>query len=842
MLDGSSHHQILNFKDKNKNNIDDGDFSPVLEKPEEYGSQSNEEQKIFSGIKNEENNKAQLKDSVISKILLNLDSKENNKNKTQIIKPKASLAKQIPKPKKSLKGLPSEKNIFNIINKKLFPSKKTSFNLTKKNSNISFNLINSPKKSFNANRSILKNKRRTIVVSTKKRSSQVLDNINSQQNIEDMSGFRRALNSKKKTYKERPNFKVDRNSNVTETFETNQKLTKPKTKQTGISLDFSRASDDFRFSSLIKKNKIKLVKGTVLKNDKSNQEKKTTFIQRVLNDPNIKKKEDLLTIIKKYSFIQSMASLISIVLSIVDIELYNKFSYDYILDKKIDYDKYYEIGKREINSKENLIRAMNGVCSFICLLMTISIFYSKYNFYKKENRKILRRKKKNSFIHEFQTNKTNATKINYKGQISKLVIRSLFNFIFNPPKVNYIFYSYSNNILCIYPINSLFFLLSLIKLYNIFRCIFYFIPVTSTVGKTICQKYKVKMDVKFMFRTLLSKYQLSFPFIIIILLSIFISILLRSIELFSMDISFETINSKKLNNIDLINNDFNIYETLWIFLAFLIRNPRGYLNPKTPFGKILLFITFLISHLFLCMIYYKFNQIMELDRSSYKAYTKLEKLFLPENKENKASDLILSFILLKKYYLKYNTEEIEKKIGNNDKENFDKKKRKSIFFDRFNKEREKNILALRKKKLIFLRIKFFFYLKFSTDINNYKDSYKISRKQPTNVSSLFQNLEDKSDNNLESINAKLSSIDSIETIFERLKTNDNILLIKITKLNRHDNSLMKYLSNIHNYQYKNFSTTKKKGKTEILKNSLLKKSRTKIVNFKSCKAIMDNFE
>ena len=134
MLEGSSHH-IFNLKEINKKRISNYDvenFSPVIEKLEEYVSQSNEDQKMFSrpsGIKNEDNYiKMQLKDSVISKILYNLDSKDNN-NKTLIIKPKSSLKlkNHVPKPKKSLKVLPNQ-NLLNLM-KNISPNKKKLFHL-----------------------------------------------------------------------------------------------------------------------------------------------------------------------------------------------------------------------------------------------------------------------------------------------------------------------------------------------------------------------------------------------------------------------------------------------------------------------------------------------------------------------------------------------------------------------------------------------------------------------------------------------------------------------------------------------------------------------------------------
>ena len=862
MLEGSSHH-ILNLKDNNYkriNNYDVENFSPVLEKSEEYGSQSNVEPKISSkqsGIKIEDNNnKTQLKDSVISKILFNLDSKDN-KNKTLIINPR-SLFKfknhKVPTPKKSLKES-SNYNMLNLI-RNVSPEKKPSFNMTKIH-DISFNYITPYKKPshFNikdlkkGNNLFFKNKRKTIAVSIPKKITTRFLNENNISNLEETKTYQRVLNMKIKTFKERTNYKVDNKTFIQSSgrIETNQKLMnnfiKLKRKQSELSNDNSKI-DEFRFSSLIKRNKIQLVRRADYKNLKYTNEKRGTVMQTILDDPNIKKKEGLLAKIKIYSFIQSVTSLVSILLCIIDVELYNKYSYNYIIEKKIEYGKYYEIENREINSRENVVRIINGAFSFICLIMTFFIFVAKYNFEKEETKKLLwKRNRSLNFIYDIN-NKKKFTKINNKEQIFKLVIRSIINILFYPPKLNYISYSYYNNILCIYPFNSFFLLLSSLKLYNIYRCIFYFIPVTSTIGKTICQKHNVKLNVKFMFRTIYSRHKISFPLIIILIITILISILLRNIEIFSNDLTLlKTIDLDTANANFLMYHDINIYETLWIYLSFLMKNPGKDVNPRTPLGKILLLIIFIIGTLFLYIIYFRLINLMKLDRTSFQAYSKLTKLFLPENKENKASEVILSFILLKKYYLRYTTKEIEKQLEINNKENDFKKRRRSVICLEINKMREKNILALRQKKNIFLRVKFCFFLKFFSDINNYIDSYKISRKQPINMSSLFQNLEGKMDDIIESLDSKLSGINSIENIFERLKMNGNILLKKIKKLKKHDNSIIQYLAELNNYQNKNFCQKKKDLQTEIYDKAPLKRSNTKMVfTLKSCKAIRDDLK
>jgi hypothetical protein len=339
------------------------------------------------------------------------------------------------------------------------------------------------------------------------------------------------------------------------------------------------------------------------------------------------------------------------------------------------------------------------------------------------------------------------------------------------------------------------------------------------------------------------KHKILFPFFTIVILTVAISILLQSVEEFSVDINlYKAIDLNSLNNLNnkyIANHDLNIYDTLWIYLSFLSRNPLGDLYPKTPFGKMLLFIIYVIGSLFLCMICMRINKLMQLDRSSIKAYTKLTKLFKIENNENKASDVIRAVFLLKKYYSLFNVVKFEEGIMNtNTHKNI--KKRKTFIDNHIDRIREKNILILKQKKIILLRVKFGFILKYFVDIKNYMDIYKISRKQPINISSMFQNIENKMDDSLESLNVKLTSIRSIDGIFQRLKNNENILIKKIQKIKKNDNSVIRYLADLNNSHCNQNIKNRNKRHTELPKKSSQRRSKTKyILNFNSCKSIKD---
>ena len=78
-------------------------------------------------------------------------------------------------------------------------------------------------------------------------------------------------------------------------------------------------SDEFRFSFLIKKNKIHSLGNLSLKNSKLNSDIRESVIQKYMNESSFKDKDTLIQKVKIYSLIQSICSLLSIILSIIDI-------------------------------------------------------------------------------------------------------------------------------------------------------------------------------------------------------------------------------------------------------------------------------------------------------------------------------------------------------------------------------------------------------------------------------------------------------------------------------------------------------------------------------------------
>ena len=67
MIEGSSSHHVLSYKDSNENNLSKDELPPVVERLEEYISQNNDDQKMFSRtsaiIKKDDTNKETMKDT-----------------------------------------------------------------------------------------------------------------------------------------------------------------------------------------------------------------------------------------------------------------------------------------------------------------------------------------------------------------------------------------------------------------------------------------------------------------------------------------------------------------------------------------------------------------------------------------------------------------------------------------------------------------------------------------------------------------------------------------------------------------------------------------------------------
>jgi hypothetical protein len=218
--------------------------------------------------------------------------------------------------------------------------------------------------------------------------------------------------------------------------------------------------------------------------------------------------------------------------------LFNNKSLDYLKKtndnsfpfNSTNFESYYYINKRKISSRENSIRIFNGIFCFIffAILKIIYILTNgilennkkhtkreRFNrmigpYYMKQRKKSLARNRFNKDdIKEKNLNYEKVKVINLNQNIGKEHFNSdmsmsknrtriigvcIINLIFYPPSINKSFVGKYNNIIYIYSLNSLFLIISLYKITNIYKAIFYLSPLNNAFNKVICKSNLVNLN------------------------------------------------------------------------------------------------------------------------------------------------------------------------------------------------------------------------------------------------------------------------------------------------------------------------------------------------------------
>ena len=548
------------------------------------------------------------------------------------------------------------------------------------------------------------------------------------------------------------------------------------------------------------------------------------IFEKLKNSVMFEKTEKLIFRLKIcYAFL-SVFSFASIILEITDVILYNKKADEYLKEKyniqtsdTIDIQIYKLIEERPISSKENTIRIFNLIFSLLSVFFLLLIHYEKINF----NRQSKRKKRYNyyinynSFIHpkkrnqpkvnnrESNNNIDNHVKlilqedINYnyekKSEIILLVIYCIISLIFFPPKINKVFIGKQHNIIYVYSLNSLFLLVSIFKVINIYKAVFYLIPFNNLLYTTICRSNMVKMDFKFMFKFILNMYPFAFIFLNFIFIGILVSILIYCVEYFSIDINNKLINNKGINNL----KDF--YSEITLFCFFALKNIHGNIKTNTILGSFILLFGGTLGLLISSYFIYYVNLLIEFKPEEKQAYGKLVKLLNPSNKENKAANLIKAFLLLKKIYIdnKNIRDEYKLKKENNFK-NTDNKYVNNFNFgmnesiDSLTNMSQSNEYKDKKKFLKFLCSEFIFKSKLINECKNFKNDLLIARNNSLSFNDVLKTLGEKMNANLTQLN------NQIEVLFQNDKKFINFMKFQESSLKKVRN-LVRIQDNLINY-------------------------------------------
>ena len=554
----------------------------------------------------------------------------------------------------------------------------------------------------------------------------------------------------------------------------------------------------------------------------------SNLFEKLKNSVMFEKSENLIFRIKVcYAFL-SVFSFVSILLEIIDVILYQKRSDEFLKQNNIDTNNetdiqtYYLIEKRKITKRENTIRIFNMIFSLLCVFCLLLIYYIKitfnqnsrkkkrYNYYmnyntyshkkKKATQKMANRDGNNSDNHiKLILNEEMDTYYEKKSEYVLLVFYCIISLIFFPPSVNKVFIGRQHNIIYVYSLNSIFLLVSILKIINIYKAIFYLFPFNNLLYKTICSSNMVKMDFKFMFKFILNMYPLAFIIVNFITIGLLVSILIYCVEYFSIDINTKQINNKGVNNL----KDF--YNEISLYCFFILKNVHGNIKTNTILGSIILLIGGTIGLLISSYFIYYINILIEFEPEEKRAYGKLVKLLDPLNNEHKASNLIKAFLLMKKLYIdnKNIRDEYKLKKENNFKNIFNKNMNNFNFgmnesIDSMTNMSQNNEYKDKKKFMKFLCSEFILKAKLINECKNFKNNLLIARNNFLSFNDVLKTLGEKMNANLNQLNNKIEVLiqndqkfigfmkfqeNSLKNVRNLIRIQDNIINYLIEKNN-----------------------------------------------------------
>ena len=400
---------------------------------------------------------------------------------------------------------------------------------------------------------------------------------------------------------------------------------------------------------------------------------------------------------------------------------------------------------------------------------------------------------------------------------SRIIIKCILNIIFYPPIINKAFVGKYNNIIFIYSLNVVFLIVSLYKISNIYRAIFYLSPLNNPLNKAICKSNFIILNTNFMFKYTLRKFPLTFLAFNVIIIVFSICLVISCIEFFSLDI-----NNRYWNTI-FENKSENIFNILGDFLFFIIRNIYEEHCIKSILGRIILYMGGLVGMVITTYFIHFLLNLIEFNPEEQDAFSKLIKLLNPINKEHKAAHLIKTLLIIKKFII--NNQNTEKDYRNKMEEvkRPTYQQRRPIFQgDNFNFafnriSNSNNQLALNevnenieKKKFIrYLGSIYALRIKFILECKNFVDNLKIARNSSLSFNDVLKTVGNKMDGNIIQLNNKLEVlIQNDQKYINYIKFTTDTMK-KIKKIQNYQTNLLQYFVEMHNEYVKEMIELKK---------------------------------
>ena len=545
------------------------------------------------------------------------------------------------------------------------------------------------------------------------------------------------------------------------------------------------------------------------------------LFEKLKNSPMFEKSVKILQKERFYYALLIIFSFLSIIFQIIDALLYNKKSTEFLEKNRNNNNttylnndhNYHILEKRTITNQENTIRIFNIIFSFICVLITVKSYVLKNKYIKQENKNTKyfygsykshsQNKKKKSIKYEEHINIIPHDDLIPKKKIPKseivnTIIFCLINVICFPPSVNKVYITINKDFIFVYSLNSIVLLFTMLKFINIIRAIVHLSPLNNLIYKTMCNSKMVKMNFLFMLRYFLNRYPMIFIVINFFIFGTIFCILIYAIEFFSLDLKNGYWNNKGDNNLK------NLYNTIYLYLFFIIKNEFGDIMPKSEIGLFIMLIIGTLGSFGISYFVYFMLQIIQLSSDEEKAYSKISKIMDPLNKQHKSANLIKYLILIRQIFKENKNFEKSYAINklNYRKMNYYKKSYKKLVFNPEDIYKNYALIEenVRNKRqfIYYLYHKFIIKTKIFSECKIFNNNLKIARNFSHSFTDLLKTLGHKINDNLNQLDSKLQVIIYKERQYVDFMKFQKKNVKRIKKISFYQNEIIDYLINKHN--------------------------------------------
>lgn len=509
---------------------------------------------------------------------------------------------------------------------------------------------------------------------------------------------------------------------------------------------------------------------------------------------------------KKYEYILSILSIINIVLSLIDTQLYILRFDKYKSDETIMmFEKLTLIQNENISVMENILRY---IMLFISLSMGVVVIL-KY-----KSILLIKKTQKALSAHD---------NIISSGLYKSFLIEFCISLIFYPPNFNGIYTSTINEYVFIIIINAIFSLLTILKIFHLFEIIKYFSLYQSFDSMSICNKYNVKSDILFSFKAYLQSRPSLFLSIFFVFFMLFTSFSLRTFEIgvFIND-DFLTSNNLLLSSFkDLtltskvkgkgtVGLD-HLANSLWFIIQTITTVGYGDAYPRTHFGRSVTAFTCIIGIFLLSLLTLSLSKYIQFTSDENKAYLTIKQKKQEKEIKQRAHSVIYTFLQINKLK-RINSKEEESKLASTKRLAFEEKLKSNVKNEKENKMKMQVKTKKEIERIGRLTSQFVLLAKLKKDISNFRLEDKTSSKYSP-LDEILLKMRKKLNNDLSKLEMNINQLSIFNNQFSELKSNHMKNEERLNQILEHQKSVYSYILSIYNKNYeRNIEKVKKMNK------------------------------